>query len=71
MVTHFDFLDNEIKIGDKVVVMMKSYRELKIGTVIKITPQKVQVAYNDGTYNISIYQLPKQIICTKGFRERS
>jgi hypothetical protein len=47
-----DFLGREIQIDDKVVFMAPGYRNLVIGTVIKITPQFVRIAYMN-TWNYS------------------
>ena len=40
-----DFVGQEVLVGDYVAFMMPGYRELKLGKVIKITPQKIRVDY--------------------------
>jgi len=40
---HKDFLGNELTIGDQVIYMERGYRELDIGTIVKLTKCKVMV----------------------------
>lgn len=40
-----DFLNQELKIGDFVVVMEKDYRNFTVGKIIGFTPKQVRVIY--------------------------
>jgi len=59
-----DITRKEIKIGDKVIVAL-TVSELKIGTVIKLTPKKIRVkgvGFEGLFYPTGIFVLPKDII---------
>jgi hypothetical protein len=40
-----DFLGNELKLGDEVVFMQKSYRTLMRGTIIKMSPKTCMIGH--------------------------
>lgn len=50
MGSHKDFLGRELAVGDEVVVTPKNYRGLIRATVVKMTSQKVRLAYKN-TWN--------------------
>ena len=41
----FDFLGNEVNIGDEVVFMQLQYRSLMKGKIIKMTNKKVYISH--------------------------
>ena len=40
-----DFFGQELRVGDKVAVLLKWYRRLVHGTIVKFTPKKICVEY--------------------------
>ena len=40
-----DFLNNELKVGDKVVCLEKDYKNLIHATVVKLTPKMIIVEF--------------------------
>lgn len=44
---HKDFLGRVLKVGDRVIMMAQHSREFKLAQVIKLTPKKVKVAWDD------------------------
>ena len=49
---HKDLINQDLHIGDPVVMRMPSYSDICIGTVIGLTPKKVRVEYTN-TWNYS------------------
>lgn len=49
-----DFLGNELKAGDPVVVVTPSWRShgLRLGVIKKITPKRATVSYQEPGYEI-------------------
>lgn len=46
-----DFIGNELKVGDEVIFMQKSYRNLLRGTIVSMSEQKCKIQHgktNDG-----------------------
>ena len=61
-----DFLNQELKIGDKVIMIMQGYRSFQVSEVVGFTPKNVRVEYEDVQYRkgyfASIIQPPQQLI---------
>ena len=67
-----DFIGNELAVGDEIVFMTISYRDLRKGKIIKITPKMVIIDYgcrktikqnHDQVVKIIA---PSQYVCTAG-----
>ena len=41
----WDIFGNELAVGDRVAFMEPQYRNLRIGTIVRMTPKKVRVSY--------------------------
>lgn len=61
-----DFLDQELSIGDNVIMITPNYRDLKLAQVIKFTAKNVRVAYNDGHRSRELLQHPSQLVRVQG-----
>ena len=62
-----DVFGNELAVGDEVAFMEPGYTyALKKGTIIKFTPKKLVIEWDDGRgYSTSItqtYKFPKQVV---------
>jgi aspartate 1-decarboxylase len=53
-----DYLGNKLEVGDKVVFMLLSYRDLRKGEIIKFSPKMVFIKFNHEVYR----QFPTQVI---------
>lgn len=62
-----DFLNNDLAIGDTVVLMVPNYRSFVKGKIFEFTPKQVRVEYTN-TWNYGnglryeILQYPSQLI---------
>jgi hypothetical protein len=63
-----DFLDKELNIGDEVIVVAPSYRQLIRAKIIAFTPKQVRVSfqntwnYNDPGKYTEFLQPPDQLV---------
>lgn len=57
-----DFLNQELAIGDDVIIHHQTYREYIRGVVEKFTPHFVSVTYQYRGSSKTIRQAPKQLI---------
>jgi hypothetical protein len=44
---HKDFLGRVLKVGDRVIMMAQYSREFKLAQIVKMTPKKVKVAWDE------------------------
>jgi hypothetical protein len=61
-----DFLDQELKIGDNVIMITPNYRDLKLAQVVKFTAKNVRVAYNDQYGSCEMLQHSSQLVRVQG-----
>lgn len=58
-----DFVGKELNIGDEVVFMMRNYRSLLKGTIIKLTPKNAVIKHEkDSNYSEQTMQFFSQIV---------
>ena len=58
-----DFLGHEIKVGDRVIFMRLQYRDLCVGTILKLTPKTVLIECKDNSNDkMTCRQFYSQII---------
>lgn len=60
-----DFLDQELELGDYVIMMSQQHRTYVLAKIIKFTPQKVRVRYRPGDYGTTV-QTPDQLVKVAG-----
>ena len=61
-----DFLDQDLKIGDNVIMITPNYRDLKLAQVVKFTAKNVRVAYNDQYGSGEMLQHSSQLVRVQG-----
>ena len=61
-----DFLEQELKIGDNVIMITPNYRDLKLAQVVKFTAKNVRVAYNDQYGKGNLLQHSSQLVRVEG-----
>lgn len=58
-----DFLGNELKVGDDVVFMLIGYRDLRRGTIVKMTPKKCRIKHSQTSmYHMETLQFYNQVV---------
>lgn len=64
-IVHRDFLGRKLAIGDRVIMMAQHYREFKLAQIVKFTPKKVKVAWDE--YDWATYTSePERFIRVEG-----
>jgi hypothetical protein len=61
-VKHKDFLGQELKLGDSVIIMLPNYREHTRSVVIQFTPQQVRVEYQYQGYTCTYLCRPRDVV---------
>jgi len=59
---HKDFLGQEFKLGDSVIIMLPNYRVLTRSVVIQFTPQQVRVEYQYQGYTRTYLCRPCDVV---------
>jgi len=57
-----DFLGQELKIGDDVIIITPNCRDFTLAKVVKFTTKNVRVAYGDLDGNIELLQHSRQLV---------
>ncbi len=58
----YDFLNKELKIGDKVVYIQTSYRDLRVAKIVKIGKKKATIAVDQTNTNRTTVRFFDQLI---------
>ena len=57
-----DFLEQELSIGDNVIIITPNYRDFSLAQVVKFTAKNVRVKFNGQYGNSELLQAPNQLV---------
>lgn len=58
----FDLFGQELAVGDEVATMVKEYRNLVIGKIIKMTPMRIYVEYMTHNGYLQTYKVSPDML---------